>query len=105
VAAAALSACSLSSSSSGGGGGGGGGSGPHSVNLSWNASSSNNIVGYNVYRGTLPESYALLTSMNATTSYTDSAVQNGQTYYYVVTAVDSAGVESAYSNQTQALIP
>jgi fibronectin type 3 domain-containing protein len=43
--------------------------------------------------------------MNATTSYTDSAVQNGQTYYYVVTAVDSAGVESAYSNQTQASIP
>jgi fibronectin type 3 domain-containing protein len=58
-----------------------------------------------VYRGTVPGSYGLLNSMNAGTSYDDISVQNGQTYYYVVTAINSAGAESSYSNQTQAVIP
>ena len=38
-------------------------------------------------------------------SYDDSTVQSGQAYYYVTTAVDSAGVESGYSSQVQAVIP
>jgi fibronectin type 3 domain-containing protein len=29
----------------------------------------------------------------------------GQLYYYVVTAVDSSGVESVYSNQASATVP
>jgi len=32
-------------------------------------------------------------------------VQNGQSYYYVTTAVDASGNESSYSNQAQAIIP
>ena len=36
---------------------------------------------------------------------TDNSVVGGQTYYYVVTAVDSSGAESGYSNQTQAVVP
>jgi fibronectin type 3 domain-containing protein len=32
-------------------------------------------------------------------------VQGGNTYYYVVTAVASAGAESAYSGQVKAVIP
>jgi fibronectin type 3 domain-containing protein len=78
----------------------------HSVALSWNASTST-VVGYNVYRGTQSGGpYAVLNSApDATTTYTDSSVQAGATYYYVVTAVDATGTESAYSNQTQAIIP
>jgi fibronectin type 3 domain-containing protein len=41
----------------------------------------------------------------STTSYTDQAVQSGFTYYYVTTAVDSQGVESAYSNEAAATVP
>jgi fibronectin type 3 domain-containing protein len=44
---------------------------------------------------------ALLTS----TSYTDSNIVSGQTYYFVTTAVDSSGMESTYSNQVSAVIP
>jgi hypothetical protein len=79
----------------------------HTVDLSWNASTSTSITGYNVYRGSIsggPYSKinsALETSMN----YGDSTVQSGQTYYYVTTAVDSAGAESAYSSEVQAMIP
>ena len=96
---------STSGSTSGTGSGSGGGTTTHSVSLTWKASASSNVVGYNVYRGTVAGSYGLLNSMNAGTSYDDATVQNGQTYYYVVTAVDSGGAESAYSNQSQAVIP
>ena len=42
---------------------------------------------------------------NSGTTFVDGSVQSGQTYYYVVTAVDTSGTESAYSNQVQAAIP
>jgi fibronectin type 3 domain-containing protein len=78
----------------------------HRVDLSWNASSSSNVVGYNVYRaGVSGGPYASVASANSGTSYVDGSVQAGQTYYYVVTAVDTNGAESVYSNQVQAVIP
>jgi hypothetical protein len=78
----------------------------HSVALSWNASTST-IAGYNVYRGGVSGGpYTKLnTVLDATTNYTDTSVQGGQTYYYAVTAVGGSGTESAYSNQVQAVIP
>ncbi len=80
----------------------------HTVNLNWNPSTSANITGYNVYRGsTSGGPYSKINSggLVASTLYTDASVASGQTYYYVVTAVDSSGVESADSNQTQAVVP
>jgi hypothetical protein len=77
----------------------------HSVGLNWQPSSSQ-IVGYNVYRGSQSGGpYARLSSADTTTTYADASVQAGSTYYYVVTAVDSSGTESVYSNQTQATVP
>jgi len=78
----------------------------HSVDLSWNASTSV-VVGYNVYRGakTGGPYTKMNTALDALTSYTDSTVQAGQTYYYVTTAVDSGGLESGYSNEVPAAIP
>ena len=79
---------------------------PHSVSLSWRCSGSG-ISGYNIYRGTAPGGpYARVNSaLDATTAYGDDSVQAGQTYYYVTTAVDQRGMESAYSNEAQAVIP
>ena len=37
--------------------------------------------------------------------YVDFVVVSGQTYYYVVTAVDTTGLESEDSNQVTAVIP
>jgi hypothetical protein len=80
---------------------------PHSVSLSWTASISPKVAGYNVYRGTTSGGpYSKLnSSLVAATSYTDSAVQAGQSYYYVATAVDTSNNESAYSTPASALIP
>lgn len=78
----------------------------HSVSLAWSASTST-VVGYNVYRGT--QSGGPYVNVNGTpdvsTAYSDNSVQAGQTYYYVVTAVDGSGAESVYSNQAQAVVP
>jgi Abnormal spindle-like microcephaly-assoc'd, ASPM-SPD-2-Hydin len=81
-------------------------SSPASVVLHWNGSTSQ-VVGYNVYRSVSSDGvYNLLigNAVNALT-YTDTTVSSGSTYYYVVTAVDPAGVESGYSNQTSAAVP
>jgi hypothetical protein len=79
----------------------------HSVTLSWDASASSDVVGYNVYRGGVSRGpYSRINSaLEAGTIYTDNNVTAGQTYYYVTTAVDGSGNESSYSNQTQAVIP
>jgi fibronectin type 3 domain-containing protein len=47
----------------------------------------------------------LNSARNAAASYADSTVASGQTYYFVVTEVDSSGMESGYSSQATALIP
>ena len=79
---------------------------PHSADLKWKASVSR-VVGYNVYRSeTDGGPYIKLTSAPVrATNYTDRSVQSGHTYFYAVTAVDSRGKESGYSNQIKALIP
>ncbi len=83
----------------------GAGAPQHSVALNWNPSSSS-VAGYNIYRSTTNGGpYAMINSMNSDTSFTDSSVQSGQTYFYVTTAVDGAGKESQNSNQTQAVVP
>ena len=78
----------------------------HSVALSWTASTST-VSGYNVYRGTASGGpYTRInSSLVGTLSYTDSTVQSSTTYYYVTTAVDASGNESAYSNEVPASIP
>jgi len=78
-----------------------------SVSLSWAASSSSDVIGYNIYRGTISGGpYTKLTaSPLSSVTDTDSTVSSGTTYYYVVTAVDSSNNESADSNQAVASVP
>jgi hypothetical protein len=78
----------------------------HTVSLSWSASVSPNISGYNVYRSTL--SGGPYTKVNSgllgATAYVDKTVSSGQTYYYVTTAVNSSNAESGYSNEAAAVV-
>jgi hypothetical protein len=85
------------------------GTGTHDVILSWTASSTSGIAGYNVYRGTTSggESSTPINSTPITgTTYDDANVQAGQTYYYTITAVSSNGTtQSANSNEASATVP
>jgi len=78
----------------------------HYVTLSWTPSVSS-ISGYSVYRGTQKGGpYTKITaSLVPGSTYNDSTVQSGSTYYYVVAAVDSSGMQSAFSTETSATIP
>ena len=93
------------------------GAGTHDVILSWTASTTSGVVGYNVYRGTASggESTTPLNSSpvaagctsTTTCTYTDATtVVAGTTYYYTVTAVASNDVtQSADSNEVSAAVP
>jgi hypothetical protein len=75
------------------------------VSLQWSPPSSNGgaaITNYNVYRATAPGAETLLTQLGNVTSYTDTAVTNGTTYYYQVSAINSVG-EGALSNERSAM--
>jgi hypothetical protein len=78
----------------------------HSVALSWSPGGST-VTGYNIYRGTQTGGpYAKLnTTSSVANTYGDGGVNSGQTYFYVTTALDSAGAESTHSNEVQAIIP
>jgi N-acetylneuraminic acid mutarotase len=74
------------------------------VGLTWNANNESDLAGYNLYRRQNGGSYAKLNSSILTnTSYTDNGLTNGETYYYVVKAVDSEGLESEASNEVHAI--
>jgi hypothetical protein len=79
----------------------------HAVVLSWDPSAGSNITGYYVFRATT--SGGPFTTLNAspisTTTYTDTNVSVGQTYYYVVTAVNSSNTQSGYSNLASGTVP
>jgi len=81
----------------------------HQVELSWIAPSSTSdpIIGYNVYRSpSTSTSYVRLNGgTDYTTGYTDGTVQSGSSYKYIVKSVDSAGVESPASNATTIAVP
>jgi HYDIN/CFA65/VesB-like, Ig-like domain/Abnormal spindle-like microcephaly-assoc'd, ASPM-SPD-2-Hydin len=82
--------------------------GSHLVNLSWSPSTSSTVIGYNIYRSTQDNgtySLRLNSSLLSGTVFTDTSVALGQTYCYAVTAVDSSGIESSYSNPSLATIP
>ncbi|MGD0124662.1 MAG: choice-of-anchor D domain-containing protein [Terriglobia bacterium] len=84
------------------------GTGAHDVILSWTASTTPGVLGYDVYRGTTSggESSTPLNSspINGIT-FTDSNVTAGQAYYYVITTVNSNDAQSASSSETSVTVP
>lgn len=82
----------------------GAGANQHSVALSWQATPA--VIGYYVYRGSQASNLSkVTTALDATTSYKDTGVMNGQTYVYSVTSVDASNVESSRSNPVTVTIP
>lgn len=78
----------------------------HQVTLSWDASESP-VIGYNVYRSqSLNGPFTRINAaLDPSTSYVDTSIAGGQTYFYVTTAVNASSQESAFSNEVEAVIP
>ncbi|MFC1988938.1 fibronectin type III domain-containing protein, partial [Chloroflexota bacterium] len=79
------------------------GPGDLEISLNWDDNTETDIDGYNVYRGPSSGNITELISSNVSVStYTDTGLTNGVTYYYEVTAVDLGLNESARSNTDNA---
>ena len=79
------------------------------IALSWGASTdAGGIARYNVHRSTTPgftPSTGNRIAQPTATSYTDTGLAGGSTYYYKVTAEDNAGNTSAASNEASGTVP
>jgi len=80
--------------------------------LSWTAPTTNadgtpltDLAGYNVYIGSAAGSYQQKINAGNVTSYTASNLTDGSTSYFAVTAYDTSGLESTYSNQVSKALP
>jgi hypothetical protein len=73
--------------------------GSYTVNLSWDASQSTDVVGYDVYYGTTSGVYTNNVLVENVTSCTVTGLSAGVIYYITVAAVDVNGQESAFSNE------
>ncbi len=78
-----------------------------SIMLRWDSASVNDVTQYYIYRSLnagIDTSYInrIDTVYTSDTAYTDTNVQHDSTYYYIITAVDSLGNQSAASEQISA---
>jgi hypothetical protein len=77
--------------------------------LTWDANDEEDLEGYGIYRSTTSyessdngTGYELVTTVDeSTTSFVDTGLDDGKTYYYVVTAFDETGNESPYSDEAR----
>jgi PKD repeat protein len=83
-----------------------------SVQLSWTAPTTNangtaltDLAGYKVYYGTSSRQYTSPVTIGNQTSYTLSGLTSGQRYYISVTARDTSGNESTFSNEVNIVAP
>jgi hypothetical protein len=79
-----------------------------SASFAWNAdaatsSANTNTVGYKLHAGFSSGNYTQTTDLGNTTTATVPLTQSGSTYYFIVTAYNSAGVESPVSSQLSVL--
>ena len=72
--------------------------------LAWDPSSSPGITGYRLYYGQSSGNYTSNINVGMTTSYTVTGLQDGQTYFFAVTATDGTN-ESGFSNEASKTIP
>lgn len=96
---------------SGGGGGTGGGTSTGTATLAWKAPATNtdgtpltDLAGFKVYYGTASGTYTNTVTIGKATSYSVNNLAPG-TYYFTVTAYDTTGLESGYSNEVAKTVP
>jgi Concanavalin A-like lectin/glucanases superfamily/Fibronectin type III domain len=74
-----------------------------SVTLSWNPNSESNLAGYRIYYGTSPGIHPTSVDAGNQTTFTVSGLGPG-TYYFVVLAYNTSGLQSPFSNEVSATI-
>jgi hypothetical protein len=76
------------------------------ISVSWDASNGTNLDGYYLYRSLtdkVADAVKLATIAKGTTTYSDSAITDGKTYYYWISAYDTSNQESSKSGPASAV--
>jgi len=76
-----------------------------SLTMSWSASASPSVTGYDVYYGTNSGNYPYVINAGDALSVTISNLTPGVTYYFAATAYDANGDQSAFSGEISFIIP
>jgi hypothetical protein len=73
--------------------------------LTWDANTDRDLAGYKVYMGTSSGAYGPPIDVGNVTTFNIFNLQKSQTYYFAVTAYNTSGNESGYSNEATKSIP
>jgi hypothetical protein len=79
--------------------------GDQSVTLAWNPNPEPDVSGYIVYYGNASRHYPYSTNVGNVTTATVYGLNEGLTYYFAVTATNTSGLESDFSNEVTNAIP
>ncbi len=79
---------------------------PNSISIFFVPNSELDLAGYKVFRSTDKEKWALQTEkLLETTTFQDTKIESGKTYYYYLIAVDKFGNESEKSEIVSEIVP
>jgi fibronectin type 3 domain-containing protein len=74
------------------------------VTLAWDANTETDLAGYRVYYGLGSRNYDNVIEVGNSTSCVVTGLEQGRTYYFAATAVNTANIESDYSNEVSATL-
>ncbi len=75
------------------------------VTLLWNTNTESNLAGYRLYSGTASGVYGTPATVGLVTTTTVTTLVSGVTYYFALTAFNTAGQESVKSNEVSYKAP
>src|SRR5438105_6130918 len=74
------------------------------LTLAWTANTESDLAGYKLHYGTSSHTYQTSIDVGNRTTYIVTGLLSGQTYYFAVTAYNTSGAESGYSNETSGVV-
>lgn len=74
------------------------------VDLKWDVSNEAELMGYNIYYGKTSGQYARRKTVGRVDRYRIEGLNNGEAYYFAVTAYDSINRESDYSDEVGIIV-
>lgn len=77
--------------------------GSYNVTLAWNGSTSTGVTGYRIHYGSASGTYTGSIAVGNVMTTTVPGLASGVTYYFAVTALDTDGLESDFSNEASFL--
>ena len=75
------------------------------ITLEWDPNSEPDLAGYKLYYGTASGNYTNAIDVGNQVTYTVTGLNPGVTYYFAVTAYNTSGFESDYSNEVVYTVP